>query len=119
MVEWNASDTRNKKTIESLVTTMSLNTSIEFFQRKAQLGSEAMQTSSKKSVIIMDEVDGIGGNNDRGGIAALIGIIKTTKTPVICICNDRQNRKLTSLAGHCYDLKFTRYSFFRMIQSGL
>ena len=119
MVEWNASDTRNKKTIESLVTTMSLNTSIEFFQRKAQLGSEAMQTSTKKSVIIMDEVDGIGGNNDRGGIAALIGIIKTTKTPVICICNDRQNRKLTSLAGHCYDLKFTRYSFFRVIQSGL
>jgi replication factor C subunit 1 len=43
---------------------------------------------SKKSVIIMDEVDGLGGS-DRGGIAAIIQIIKKTKTPVICICNDR------------------------------
>jgi len=36
----------------------------------------------------MDEVDGCGAS-DRGGIAALIAIIKQTKTPIICICNDR------------------------------
>ena len=61
----------------------------------------------KKSVIIMDEVDGCGAG-DRGGIAALIQMIKTSKTPIICICNDRQNRKLVSLVNHCYDLKFHR-----------
>jgi len=43
---------------------------------------------SKKSVIIMDEVDGCG-SSDRGGISALIQVIKNTKTPIICICNDR------------------------------
>ena len=48
---------------------------------------------TKKSVIIMDEVDGVGAG-DRGGLAALIQVIKQTKTPIICICNDRQNRKL-------------------------
>ena len=48
---------------------------------------------SKKSVIIMDEVDGVGAG-DRGGLAALIQVIKQTKTPIICICNDRMNRKL-------------------------
>ena len=36
----------------------------------------------------MDEVDGVGAG-DRGGINALIQIIKNTKIPIICICNDR------------------------------
>jgi len=60
---------------------------------------------SKKSVIIMDEVDGCG-SSDRGGISALIQVIKNTKTPIICICNDRQNRKLQSLINHCFEVKF-------------
>ena len=55
----------------------------------------------------MDEVDGVGAG-DRGGIAALIGVIKNAKTPIICICNDRMEMKLKSLAGHCYDLRFAR-----------
>ena len=55
----------------------------------------------------MDEVDGVGAG-DRGGIAALISVIKDSKTPIICICNDRQHQKIQSLANHCYDLKFGR-----------
>lgn len=42
----------------------------------------------KKRVIIMDEVDGMGGS-DRGGIPELIKVIKTSSTPIICVCNDR------------------------------
>ena len=55
----------------------------------------------------MDEVDGVGAG-DRGGVAALIQVIKDTKTPIICICNDRQSQKIISLANHCYDMKFQR-----------
>lgn len=55
----------------------------------------------------MDEVDGVGAG-DKGGIRALIDVIKASKVPIICICNDRQNRKLASLVSHCYDLKFQR-----------
>eukprot|EP00349_Pseudokeronopsis_sp_Brazil_P010550 CAMPEP_0202980168 /NCGR_PEP_ID=MMETSP1396-20130829/86139_1 /ASSEMBLY_ACC=CAM_ASM_000872 /TAXON_ID= /ORGANISM="Pseudokeronopsis sp., Strain Brazil" /LENGTH=104 /DNA_ID=CAMNT_0049719961 /DNA_START=40 /DNA_END=354 /DNA_ORIENTATION=+ len=55
----------------------------------------------------MDEVDGVGAG-DRGGINALIQIIKETRTPIICICNDRQSPKVQSLANYCYDLKFQR-----------
>ena len=36
----------------------------------------------------------------------LIQMIKTTKIPIICICNDRQSMKIRSLASHCYDLRF-------------
>ena len=55
----------------------------------------------------MDEIDGCG-SGDRGGIAALIAIIKQSKVPIICICNDRQNRKLQTLITYCFDLKFMK-----------
>ena len=55
----------------------------------------------------MDEVDGVGAG-DRGGVSALIQVIKDSKTPIICICNDRQSKKLLSLVNQCYDLKFSR-----------
>ena len=35
-------------------------------------------------------------------------MIKSTKVPIICICNDRQHPKIRSLANHCYDLRFHR-----------
>ena len=35
-------------------------------------------------------------------------MIKTTKVPVICICNDRQSLKIRSLVNHCFDLRFQR-----------
>jgi len=46
--------------------------------------------SRDKHCIIMDEVDGMAGNEDRGGILELINTIKSSKIPIICICNDRQ-----------------------------
>jgi replication factor C subunit 1 len=45
-------------------------------------------------------------SGDRGGITAIIDMIKKTKVPIICICNDRQSQKIRSLAGHCFDIKF-------------
>jgi replication factor C subunit 1 len=45
-------------------------------------------------------------SGDRGGITAIISMIKSTKVPIICICNDRSSDKIRSLAGHCLDVKF-------------
>ena len=53
----------------------------------------------------MDEVDGMAGNEDRGGVAELIALLKTTKVPVIAMCNDRNHQKIRSLANHCFDLR--------------
>jgi DNA polymerase III delta prime subunit len=55
----------------------------------------------------MDEVDGMSAG-DRGGVAELIKLIKKTKVPIVCICNDRQSPKVRSLAYHCEDIKFKR-----------
>lgn len=104
-LETNASDNRSKKIIEQLLTDAVENESITKYSsredaRRLNLG--------RKTIIVMDEVDGVSGNNDRGGIQALIKVIKNTKTPIVCICNDRQSNKVRSLASHCYDLRFIR-----------
>jgi len=114
VVEQNASDTRSKATLESSIKDLSTNKSLNYFSvagRKKEaentnhLAAAIGGLATQKSVIIMDEVDGVGAG-DRGGIGALIKIIKESKTPIICICNDRQDRKLQSLVNQCYDLKF-------------
>ena len=61
----------------------------------------------QKRCIIMDEVDGMGGG-DHGGLAELIQMIKNSRVPIICICNDRQSQKIKSLLPYCFDLKFKR-----------
>ena len=55
----------------------------------------------------MDEVDGMSAG-DRGGMAFLISLIKKTRIPIICMCNDRSSPKVRSLANHCLDLRFRK-----------
>lgn len=95
VLELNASDTRNKGCIVEKVSDVVLSMAI------------SMDGSTKRRVVIMDEVDGMGGS-DRGGIPELIKVIKSSKSPIICICNDRQAQKIRSLANHCYDLRVRR-----------
>ncbi|CAF0728305.1 unnamed protein product [Rotaria sp. Silwood1] len=95
-IEKNASDQRSKK----LVATLSSDShSVASFVNKSSLSN---------CVLIMDEVDGVAGNEDRGGIQELISLIKRSRIPIICICNDRQHKKIRSLANYCYDLRFYR-----------
>lgn len=60
-----------------------------------------------KTVLIMDEVDGMSAG-DRGGVADLIASIKISKIPIICICNDRYSQKLKSLVNYCLTLNFRK-----------
>ena len=96
--ELNASDKRNKDTI---------NNSVGFLMNNTTLSSVDNSTNSK-NIIIMDEIDGMTGNEDKGGIKALIDIAKKTKVPIIFICNDIYSPKLKSLINYCYDIRFYR-----------
>ena len=94
IMELNASDTRSKKMlIASLQDTLS---------------NKSLAKHSQNRILLMDEVDGMAGNEDRGGMAELIGLIKTSKIPVICMCNDRNHPKIRSLANYTFDLRFHR-----------
>ncbi|GAB64908.1 replication factor C subunit 1 [Plasmodium cynomolgi strain B] len=96
VIEFNASDERNKAAVEKI-------------SEMATGGYSIASIKSKKltkTCIIMDEVDGMS-SGDKGGSAAILKMIEKTKCPIICICNDRQNSKMRTLANKCYDLKFT------------
>jgi replication factor C subunit 1 len=89
----NASDKRSKNVIESLLKDLCANSTIDHLK-------------NQKTVIVMDEVDGVSGSSDRGGIAALIKIIKVSKMPIVCIANDHTSRKIVSLLSQCMDIRF-------------
>lgn len=101
-VEFNASDTRSKKSLKEEVATLLSNQSLAGYVHGE------LKKSSSKRVLIMDEVDGMAGNEDRGGIAELILLIKESHIPIICMCNDRNHQKMRSLVNYCYDLRFNK-----------
>ncbi|SOV10497.1 replication factor C subunit 1,putative [Plasmodium gaboni] len=96
VIEFNASDERNKAAVEKI-------------SEMATGGYSIMSLNNRKltkTCIIMDEVDGMS-SGDKGGSTAILKLIEKTKCPIICICNDRQNNKMRTLANKCYDLKFS------------
>lgn len=109
VIEFNASDTRSKKKMqEEGFTEIGGNRSMnEFFGAKSQANTAAAAALKKKTLVIMDEVDGMGGS-DRGGNQELIALIKKTRIPIICICNDRQKATVKTLANYCEDIRFQR-----------
>jgi len=105
ILELNASDTRSKKSLQQTLGDVTGSHVLSF----ASKDNQARTSSVTKRCIIMDEVDGMGAG-DRSGISELIQIIKKSKVPIICICNDRQAQKLKSLIPYCLDLKYRRPS---------
>lgn len=102
IVEFNASDKRSKKCLQEFVSDMgSTHSILQFTKPKSKASSRS------NSVLIMDEVDGMS-SGDRGGMQELISFLKTSKVPVICICNDRSSPKVKTLANYCVDLRFRR-----------
>ncbi|KRY47934.1 Replication factor C subunit 1, partial [Trichinella britovi] len=109
-LELNASDSRNKKLIEEHFSESIKSRSIDqYFRVNSNDGTERRSSNTFfDHVLIMDEVDGMSGNEDRAGVQELIDLIKRTRVPIICICNDRQSQKLRTLANYCFDLRFHR-----------
>ncbi|XP_014246780.1 replication factor C subunit 1-like [Cimex lectularius] len=101
LVEYNASCTRSKKMLHDEITELLTSKSLSHY---AHGGS----STSKTHVLIMDEVDGMAGNEDRGGVQELISLIKCSKVPIICMCNDRNHPKIRSLSNYCFDLRVNR-----------
>uniref|UniRef100_M4BGR0 Replication factor C subunit 1 n=1 Tax=Hyaloperonospora arabidopsidis (strain Emoy2) TaxID=559515 RepID=M4BGR0_HYAAE len=103
--ELNASDTRSKKMLQTGLKDVLGTQALQFGMPTGKASKNHMHLAHR--VVIMDEVDGMSGG-DRGGTAELIQLIKKSKTPIICICNDRQSQKVRSLANHSFDLRMRR-----------
>ncbi|CAH8432594.1 unnamed protein product [Schistosoma rodhaini] len=101
--EFNASDCRSKRCLSE-----EIGQSLGLRNLSHMAFGQASTLNSGHHVLIMDEVDGMAGNEDRGGMQELINMIKITQLPIICMCNDRQAIKIRSLANYCLDLRFHR-----------
>ncbi|XP_024638026.1 replication factor C subunit 1 isoform X2 [Medicago truncatula] len=107
-IEVNASDSRGKadSKIEKGISGSNANSIKELVTNEA-LGRNMDRSKQSKTVLIMDEVDGMSAG-DRGGVADLIASIKISKIPIICICNDRYSQKLKSLMNYCLLLSYRK-----------
>jgi replication factor C large subunit len=91
VVEMNASDIRNKEALQARITPI--------FQNTANL-------LGKKIMLFLDEVDGISGREDTGGLDTLINLIKEPTVPVIMAAN-KKSLKITKLAKACKIVEFS------------
>lgn len=92
VLEINASDVRNAASIKSIV------------------GSAASQLSlfGKGKIILIDEIDGISGKSDRGGVAALAKLIAKSSFPIVMTANDPWNKKFSSLRRAAEMIEFAQ-----------
>nr|MDO8098351.1 replication factor C large subunit [Candidatus Njordarchaeota archaeon] len=94
VVEVNASDKRDRETVRRIV------------------GGYALQGSLlgdiRGRVLLIDEVDGLSGDEDRGGVSAMIETIEETVNPIILTANDKWDPKIRSLQSHCMILDIRR-----------
>ena len=108
IIYYDASDVRNKNIIDNLTNnTMSDKSVLSLFNKKKQ-----------NIAIIMDEIDGMN-NGDKGGINALIKLIRPKKTkkqklenityiPIICISNYHIDKKIKELMKVCTTIELKK-----------
>lgn len=92
--ELNASDARNKKSINE------------------SIGDVLKQRSlfNQDKLILIDEVDGVSGNNDRGGVAELVKYVKSSNIYLVFTANDKDSSKIKALKKVCITIDFENHS---------
>ncbi|TFG99858.1 replication factor C large subunit [Candidatus Thorarchaeota archaeon] len=90
IVEFNSSDKRNKGSIETLV-----------------WRAASQQTlDGRPRIILLDEVDGLSGTSDRGGVGAIVKVIKSSVHPIMMTANDPDSPRLKDLYKICHIYNF-------------
>ena len=91
MIGLNASDVRSKSRINEILTPVLGNVSV--------LGTP---------MIFVDEVDGIHGRSDYGGVAALVDILKEPTVPIVLAANDDTGDKMKNIKKVVKTISFKR-----------
>jgi replication factor C large subunit len=99
IIEMNASDTRSEKAINAVAKPATSYVALDNFSGQSQ-------GKGKGNILFLDEVDGIAGNEDRGGVGAIIKIVEEARTPIIMAANDPDVEKLRPLKKVCLLIRF-------------
>ena len=95
IVEMNASDTRTEKAINKVSKPAT-----------SYIALNKFSTETKGNILFLDEVDGVFGQQDRGGIGAIIKIINKSLIPVVMAANNPDLKKLRPLKKVCKLIRF-------------
>jgi replication factor C large subunit len=95
IIEMNASDTRTEKAINRIAQPA---TSFK--------GLDTFSGDGKGNLLFLDEVDGVAGREDRGGIGAIVKIVEASLIPVIMAANDPDLQKIRPLKKVCVLIRF-------------
>ncbi len=93
VVEVNASDWRNEEKMKAIVGESSQYATLDGYSKK---------------IILVDEVDGIAGREDAGGISALRKIINETRVPIVMVANNPWDQKLAPIREQALMIEFKR-----------
>jgi replication factor C subunit 1 len=73
-----------------------------FTTRKVDAYMTGKMQRSKLGAVIIEDLDAmVAGGADRGGVNSVVRFIARSRVPVICVCNDLNNRALQTLASKC------------------
>jgi len=100
LVEKNASDYRTEEAV----------------QRFAGLASQYATLFGGKRIILLDELDGITGTEDRGGVRAVIETIKTARCPLILIANNAYDPRFSTLRKYCLLIEFKKPTILQVMK---
>jgi len=100
LVEKNASDHRTAEAV----------------QRFAGLASQYATLFGGKRMILFDELDGITGTEDRGGVRAVIEAIKTARCPVVIIANNAYDPRFSTLRKYCLLIEFKKPTILQVMK---
>ncbi len=98
VVEFNASDKRNSRIIREIVAEATK--SVGF-----TLGGDPTKPSR---IVLLDEVDGLSGKEDRGGFSALIKLLDEVKVPIALTANIMHDPKVRYLMARSVTVFFDR-----------
>jgi len=87
-------------------------------QIKEVIGQSTKQKSlfKKGKIFFIDEIDGLAGKEDRGGVGEIIKIIKESQYPIILTANNPWNVKLRSLRAYCQLIQFGKVFYWDVIK---
>lgn len=102
IIELNASDARNEEAIRKVAGAGAIN---ETFRDD---GAFMKASAGGHKLIVLDEADNVFGREDKGGVTAIVEMIRGTRQPVVLIVNDYYalTRRASTLKGLALEIKF-------------
>lgn len=94
--------------LELVQSNASDNRTAEAVKRFAGRASEYATLFGKKRLILFDELDGVTGSADRGGLQAVTEIAKGSAVPIVLVANNAFDPRFSTLRSHCLLLEFKK-----------